>query len=159
MCLVQKLGFNNRHRWHRPNWAAFKKNKNVISFTQPDWLYGLCSETYTAERWDDVVAHIREGKPFVSTNVLEGHVHEDWTVDGLMEKEKHTIEDAVGELLDPSTKTALFGNWDGKVDAPNTTKPIPVHADAGFKGASSTLNVTEVSSDLTDPKPVAVANA
>ena len=86
--LAQRNGFETRHRWHKTNSKEFGKNPNTINLPQPDWLYAHDAEAYSYARWDNVVAHLKEGKPFKSTNTYEGHLHEDWTVAGVMEAEK-----------------------------------------------------------------------
>jgi len=88
VCLAQRNGFETRHRWHKTNWKAFDQDKSSINLPQPDWLYRHDAESYTYERWEDVTEHLLTGKPFVSTNTYDGHVHEDWTVQGVMEMEK-----------------------------------------------------------------------
>jgi hypothetical protein len=88
VCLAQRNGFETRHRWHKTNWKEFEKDPNTINLPQPDWLYAHDAEAYTYERWNDVVRHLRDGTEFKSTNTYKGHVHEDWTVAGVMEAEK-----------------------------------------------------------------------
>ncbi|KIW56658.1 hypothetical protein PV05_05298 [Exophiala xenobiotica] len=88
VCLAQRNGFETRHRWHKTNWKEFDKDPSTINLPQPNWLYAHDAEAYTYERWHDVVEHLTNGKPFKSTNTYPGHVHEDWTVAGVMEAEK-----------------------------------------------------------------------
>ena len=54
---------------------------------QPDWLYVDDAEQYTYNRWNDVVASVTSGAPFVSANIPEGHVHREWTVKEAMLQE------------------------------------------------------------------------
>ncbi|KAK5219364.1 hypothetical protein LTR99_010405 [Exophiala xenobiotica] len=88
VCLAQRNGFETRHRWHKTNWKAFGEDKSTINLPQPDWLYRHDAESYTYDRWEDVTEHLLTRKPFISTNTYDGHIHEDWTVKGVMEMEK-----------------------------------------------------------------------
>jgi hypothetical protein len=107
VCLSQRNGFETRHRRHKTDWKAFKADPNSINLPQPDWLYGFDAEGYTIDRWDEVVKHMTEGVPFKSTNVPEGHVHQEWSVAGVMEQEKH-----MAKPLDVKT----WGNTKSKRD-------------------------------------------
>jgi len=78
------MGWETRHRWHQTDWDFVKTNPEFLKMPQPRWLYGLDAEKYTYDRLDDVVKSIKEGVPFESTNIPEGHVHEDWTVEMMM---------------------------------------------------------------------------
>jgi len=92
VCLAQRNGFETRHRWHKTDWDAFKQDPHSIDLPQPNWLYGHDPEQYTINRWEDVLAHLIDGKPFVSTNTPEGHVHEEWSVEAVLEEEKGTAK-------------------------------------------------------------------
>ena len=92
--LAQKNGFETRHRWHKTDWKAFARDPDSINLPQPDWLYAHDAEKYTKERWAEVKAHLRgeTDTPFVNTNTYPGYVHEDWTVQSVMEMEKETAK-------------------------------------------------------------------
>jgi hypothetical protein len=47
-------------------------------------LEGHDAEQYAKDNVDAVVSHIEKGTPSTSTNVPEGHVHEDWNVEQLI---------------------------------------------------------------------------
>jgi len=82
--LCQRIGFETRHRFHKTDWDTIAKDPKSVSMPQPPWQYGHDPEAYCAERWDDAVAHVLEGKPLQATNVAPGHVHKEWTVAELM---------------------------------------------------------------------------
>ncbi|KAK5458386.1 hypothetical protein LTS15_004466 [Exophiala xenobiotica] len=86
--LAQRHGFETRHRWHKTNLEDFDKDPSTINIPQLNWLYAHDAEVFTYERWNDVVEHLADGRPFTSTNTYPGHLHEDWTVAGVMEAKK-----------------------------------------------------------------------
>lgn len=92
--LTQKLGWETRHRWHQTDWDAVKNDPDVIRMPQPAWLYGADAEKYAYDNAQAVIKAIEEGTRFVSTNVPEGHVHEDWTIESMMALESKTAESA-----------------------------------------------------------------
>lgn len=82
--LTQRMGFETRHIWHQTDWDAVAKNPEILKFPQPAWLNGIDAEEYALRRVDEVVAHLETGAPFTSSNVPEGYVHEDWTIDEML---------------------------------------------------------------------------
>jgi hypothetical protein len=38
------------------------------------------------------VAHLTNGEPFISTNTPEGHIHEEWSIEEVLEEEKRTAK-------------------------------------------------------------------
>jgi hypothetical protein len=61
---------------------------------QPMWLFAHDAERYAYDRCDELVASIESDKPFVNTNLPEGHVHEDWDVEMMMALEKKQAAEA-----------------------------------------------------------------
>ncbi|RMJ04798.1 hypothetical protein CDV36_014524 [Fusarium kuroshium] len=86
--LTQRLGWETRHRWHQTDWNAVKANPALVKMPQPEWLYGANAIKYTIDNMDAAIDSVEKGSSFTSTNVPEGHVHEDWTVESMMELEK-----------------------------------------------------------------------
>lgn len=82
--LTQRMGWESRHRWHQTDFEAARKNPELIKMPQPAWLYGHDAEKYTYDRYLDAIKSIESGTPFVSTNIPEDHVHEDWTIETMM---------------------------------------------------------------------------
>lgn len=89
------MGWETRHRWHQTDWDKVKENPSAIKMPQPEWLYGGDAEKYVYDNIKAVIQHLKEGNPFVSTNVPEGHVHEEWTVETMMAKEKEQADEAI----------------------------------------------------------------
>ncbi|KAF7548609.1 hypothetical protein G7Z17_g6938 [Cylindrodendrum hubeiense] len=85
--LTQRMGWETRHRWHQTDWEAVKKNPEFLRMPQPGWLYGHDAEKYAGEKYEEAASHILNGTPFVSTNIPEGYVYEEWTVEEMMAKE------------------------------------------------------------------------
>ena len=85
--LTQRLGWETRHRWHQTPWEEIAKNPEALQLPQPSWLFGIDAGKYATDKLDEMVAHIKYGKPFEPTNVPPGHVHEDWTVESMMAAE------------------------------------------------------------------------
>lgn len=78
------MGWEQRHIWHQTPWDEVSKNPDALKFEQPHWLYGCDAGEYASSKALEVFKHLQTGSPFVSTNVPDGHVHEDWTVEGLL---------------------------------------------------------------------------
>ena len=86
--MTQLMGWELRHRWHQTDWEHVKKNPDFLRIPQPDWLYGADAEAYGYANFDAVMAQLRDGKPFQNTNLPPGHVHQDWTIESMMELDK-----------------------------------------------------------------------
>lgn len=82
------MGWELRHRWHQTDWEAVAKDPDFLKFRQPEWLVGIDAGDYASENYAAVVKNLADGSPFTPTNVPPGYVHEDWTVEDLLEKEK-----------------------------------------------------------------------
>ncbi|KAJ3548980.1 hypothetical protein NM208_g569 [Fusarium decemcellulare] len=87
-CLTQRMGWETRHKWHQTDWERFANNPEYLKLPQPAWLYGSDAEAYGYDNYDAVVSHIKIGTPFHNTNIMEGYIHEDWTVNDLMNMER-----------------------------------------------------------------------
>ncbi|KAI1618324.1 hypothetical protein EDD36DRAFT_449989 [Exophiala viscosa] len=85
--LTQRMGFETRHVWHQTDWEAVSKNPEVLKFPQPAWLNGIDAGDYATRRCEEVVAHLEGGAPFASTNIPDGFVHEDWTIEEMLAHE------------------------------------------------------------------------
>jgi len=81
------MGFETRRVWHQTDWEAVSKNPEVLKFPQPASLNGVHAGKYAPERCEEVVAHLRNGTEFVATNVPEGYVHENWTIEEMLAHE------------------------------------------------------------------------
>ncbi|PNP73559.1 hypothetical protein FNYG_13104 [Fusarium nygamai] len=79
--LTQRLGWETRHRWQQTDWDAVKRNPELLRFPMPGWLYDANARQYVYDNAQAVIAHIKTGAPFTNTNVPEGHVHQEWTMD------------------------------------------------------------------------------
>jgi hypothetical protein len=82
------MGWELRQVWHQTDWEVVKANPHVLKMQQPTWLFGADSEQYASDNYDAVVSHLNEGTPFINTNIPEGYVHQPWTIDSMLEKEK-----------------------------------------------------------------------
>lgn len=58
------------------------------------WLVGSDARQYAITRLDEVVDSVKNGTLFVSKNLPEGYVHEDWTVEIMMAQEGKQVETA-----------------------------------------------------------------
>ena len=82
--LTQRIGWETRHRWQKTDWDAVKRNPELLRFPMPAWLYDADARKYAYDNAQAVITHIKTGAPFTNTNVPEGHVHKDWTMDELV---------------------------------------------------------------------------
>ncbi|KAM5347557.1 hypothetical protein ACJ41O_007381 [Fusarium nematophilum] len=90
--LTQRMGWETRHRWHKTDWDAVKRNPSIMKMPQPAWIYGHDAEKYAYDRLQDAVDSVRKGAKFDSTNTPPGYVHEDWTVETMMGLERAEVE-------------------------------------------------------------------
>jgi len=81
------MGWETRHRWHQTDWEAVAANPEFLKLPQPEWLNGHDAEKYADDNFESVVSHLEKGTPFQSTNVPDGYVHEDWTIQTMMARE------------------------------------------------------------------------
>ena len=81
------MGFETRHVWHQTDWEAVSKNPEVLKFPQPAWLNGIDAGDYASRRCKEVIAHLLNGAAFTSTNIPDGFVHEDWTIEEMLAHE------------------------------------------------------------------------
>ena len=58
-----------------------------VVFPQPAWLNGIDAGDYASRRCEEVVAHLQNGAAFSSTNIPDGFVHEDWTIEEMLAHE------------------------------------------------------------------------
>ncbi|KAF4950242.1 hypothetical protein FGADI_8330 [Fusarium gaditjirri] len=68
-------------------------NPEFLKMPQPLWLFDFDAEKYTYDRFDKVVDSVKNGTSFVSKNIIEDHVHEDWTVEMMMTLEKEQAKE------------------------------------------------------------------
>jgi len=90
--LTQRMGWETRHVWHQTDWEAVAQNPEVLKLPQPMWLNGIDAQSYAQENFDGVVAHLQSRAPFTSTNIPEGHIHEDWTIDEMLAFEGKKVD-------------------------------------------------------------------
>lgn len=88
------MGWETRHRWHQTDWEAVAANPEFLKLPQPEWLNGHDASDYASSQYDKVVEHLSKGAPFQSTNIPEGHVHEDWTIEEMMSRDGQRPEDS-----------------------------------------------------------------
>jgi hypothetical protein len=82
------MGWETRHRWHQTDWEVIAKNPEFLKMPQPAWLYAHDAEQYAIDNLDAAIASIKDGVEFRNTNTPQDYVHEDWTVESMMEAEK-----------------------------------------------------------------------
>ncbi|KAL2061484.1 hypothetical protein VTL71DRAFT_6861 [Oculimacula yallundae] len=98
--LTQRLGWETRHRWHQTDWEFVKSNPEFLKMPMPGWLYGSDAEQYAFNRLEEVMESIKTGSPFKSTNIPDGHVHEDWTVETMMALEHKQVQAQFYKIVD-----------------------------------------------------------
>ncbi|KAH7394850.1 hypothetical protein BKA66DRAFT_509595 [Pyrenochaeta sp. MPI-SDFR-AT-0127] len=89
--LTQRMGWETRHAWHQTDWDAVAADPNYLKLPQHGWVLGHDARKYARDNFEGVVHHLRNGTPFVSTNVPKGHVHEEWTVEALLQHDGQTV--------------------------------------------------------------------
>ncbi|EXJ76296.1 uncharacterized protein A1O5_00804 [Cladophialophora psammophila CBS 110553] len=82
---TQRMGWEVRHKWHQTDWERVKREPDFLKIPQPDWLYSANAEQYGYEKFDEVMAHIKEGKPFRNTNVPDNYQPDDWNIKTMTE--------------------------------------------------------------------------
>ncbi|KAH7110711.1 hypothetical protein EDB81DRAFT_831495 [Dactylonectria macrodidyma] len=91
--LTQRMGWETRHRWHQTDWEEVAADPSFLKMPQPLWLYTFDAAGYARKRLSEAVESVKTGSNFKSTNVPEGHVHEDWTVEMMMALEKEQAKE------------------------------------------------------------------
>ncbi|KAJ6126698.1 hypothetical protein N7523_002310 [Penicillium sp. IBT 18751x] len=95
---LQKLGVVNHELRSRSSNADVSQTKPVGLLGS--WIWGHDPEQYATDNYDNVLAHLRDGTPFQSTNIPPGHVYKPWTIDELLKARES------GEEIE------LDGDWD-----------------------------------------------
>ncbi|EXJ75071.1 uncharacterized protein A1O5_01767 [Cladophialophora psammophila CBS 110553] len=90
--LTQRMGWETRHRWHKTDWEAVAKDPAIMKMPQPTWIYGHDAEKYAYDRTAEAAESVEKGTAFQSTNIPEGHVHEDWTVEMMLALEQDEVQ-------------------------------------------------------------------
>ncbi|KAJ3547719.1 hypothetical protein NM208_g1364 [Fusarium decemcellulare] len=90
--LTQRMGWETRHVWHQTDWDMVSKNPEILKFPQPAWLLGSDAVKYAEDNFEAVKAHIEKGAVFQSTNVPDGHVHQDWTIEMMLANEGKRVD-------------------------------------------------------------------
>ncbi|KAJ3545767.1 hypothetical protein NM208_g2348 [Fusarium decemcellulare] len=83
--LTMRLGWETRHRWHRTDVKEIATNAEVLKMPQPKWLTAHDAEKYAYEKIKEATRSLQENVPFMSTNTYEGYIHEDWTIETMLE--------------------------------------------------------------------------
>ncbi|ETS77146.1 hypothetical protein PFICI_11020 [Pestalotiopsis fici W106-1] len=87
--LIQLMGLVNRANFHREGHEEAKQLQSRI--VQGKWLWGHRSEEYAADNFARAAAHLISGVPFQNRNVPPGYVHEGWTLEDQIAREKQGI--------------------------------------------------------------------
>ncbi|KAF7524936.1 hypothetical protein G7054_g11258 [Neopestalotiopsis clavispora] len=93
--LIQRMGLINRANFHREGHEEVKTLQSRI--TQGKWLWAHRSEEYAAENFAPAAAHLVSGSPFRNRNVPPGYVHEAWTLEDQIAREKEGVVDDLHE--------------------------------------------------------------
>jgi 2-polyprenyl-6-methoxyphenol hydroxylase-like FAD-dependent oxidoreductase len=86
--LTQRMGWETRHKWHQTDWELVKANPEFLRLPQPDWLYSADAHNYGAENYEAVMSSLNGGEKFQNTNVPQGYIHQDWTIETMMQMDK-----------------------------------------------------------------------
>jgi len=76
------------------------RHPEILRMPQPSWLFQHDAEQYAYDRCDEAVDSVRKDTYFQSRNIPEGHVHEEWTVEMMMDMDKRQARDAFYKVLD-----------------------------------------------------------
>ncbi|KAF4304522.1 hypothetical protein GTA08_BOTSDO07409 [Botryosphaeria dothidea] len=72
--LTQRLGWENRYKFHHTDWDAVKAN--------PGW-----AKAYAYDNAKAALESVKSGSPFQNTNVPEGHRVQEWSINDLIQLE------------------------------------------------------------------------
>lgn len=88
--ILQQAGFVNREELHANDLSAIAKDGGgkieTGFFKMGAWVWKHDPERYAWEYYSACLSHLREGTPFVNTNLPPGHVFRPWTMKGEMER-------------------------------------------------------------------------
>ncbi|KAM6506717.1 hypothetical protein FSOLCH5_013692 [Fusarium solani] len=85
--LVQHCGFVNRRELHNSSMEEVASSGNAPMY-YGKWLWTHNAEKYATDNFDAARRHVEFGAPFQNTNLPQGHVFNDWTMETELEKEK-----------------------------------------------------------------------
>lgn len=85
------MSWETRHVWHQTDWNAVATDPNYLKLPQPSWIQGHDARKYARDNFDAVVSHLEKGTPSISTDVPEGYVHKEWTIESLLAREGQVI--------------------------------------------------------------------
>ena len=89
---LQAMGIANQKL--RTNDKRHKGQK--ASVVPGPWFFGHDPEIYASDKYEEALAHVKNGTPFENTNIPQHIKYEPWTIDSLVEAieyGKHTILD------------------------------------------------------------------
>lgn len=81
--MLQRCGFLNREELHFADLEKIKQDPNasIGFFKSGKWAWGHDPEKYAYDNYAQCLAHLRDGFPFINTNMPPGHVFEDWNLE------------------------------------------------------------------------------
>jgi len=91
---LQAMGVGNREA--RIN---SKSQGQLVLPKLGSWLVEHDPEQYAFDKYNEALAHIKDGKPFTNTNRPKGVEYKPWTIDGLV------------EAIEKGEPTILDGDW------------------------------------------------
>lgn len=77
----------------------FKPLPKYIRALMAPWVVKHDPEQYAAEKYHEALAALKDGTPFLNTNIPRGHVYKPWTFEELL------------KLVEASGEIGLDGEW------------------------------------------------
>ena len=60
-----------------------KKDSKDVKSEIGRWVWAHNPEKYVYDKYNQALEHLRDGKPFQSTNIPPGYTYQPWTIEGV----------------------------------------------------------------------------
>lgn len=95
--ILQQSGFANREELHHADLDAISKSESLSDigfFKQGGWTWKHQPEVYAMQNYHQCLAHLKDGSPFVNSNLPPGHEYRPWTMESENERmAAHEVSD------------------------------------------------------------------
>ena len=85
---LQRMGFATRQNLHHLDLEALEKDPSTFKMRHGSWSWGHDALQYAKDRFELAVKSVENGSELENSNLPEGHVYEEWTIEKEMERER-----------------------------------------------------------------------
>lgn len=88
---VQRTGFVNQDLLDHLDLDLARARPQDMRVTWGKWMWSHLPEKYAADHFHEALAALKSGSRFVNTNLPEGHVFREWTMEEELERQEKGI--------------------------------------------------------------------